>query len=291
MVLGKLFPFIFFLFLNSGNFSVVEQAEEFYRRGLDRMENKEYLKAIGDFTHAISLKPDYADAYYQRAMAKFHFGKEKDFFNAELCYDLMAAIKFGNEEAIATLNEIGKKECQSIKTAFTDPDMTFCLDVNSSQLRLAPSGLPSLQVLSQLNLWNNKLETFDLDPEDHPYLVHLNLGSNELASLGNGVVNLPFLYELNLSKNKLEELPANLAKLQKLAFLNLRNNNLTLLPASMGELKSLHTLDISLNFLETLPKEIGALTQLKYLILTGNPINAQEMARIKKALPNTEITF
>jgi tetratricopeptide (TPR) repeat protein len=41
-------------------------AEEYYNRGLSRVSSRSYDLAIADFTQAIALQADYADAYYQR---------------------------------------------------------------------------------------------------------------------------------------------------------------------------------------------------------------------------------
>ncbi|MDW8288339.1 MAG: hypothetical protein RMJ89_09725, partial [Flammeovirgaceae bacterium] len=60
---------------------VEKTAEEYFNDGLNNMKKKDYLKAIGDFTHAISLNPQYAEAYYQRAIAKDLFGQQIGFFN------------------------------------------------------------------------------------------------------------------------------------------------------------------------------------------------------------------
>src|SRR5712672_1354766 len=42
----------------------------YYNRGLAYFRQGQYESAIGDFSEAIRLKPDNADAYYQRATAK-----------------------------------------------------------------------------------------------------------------------------------------------------------------------------------------------------------------------------
>ncbi len=46
-----------------------ECADFYYHRGLNHAKNGELELAIADYTKAIELKPDYADAYYNRGGA------------------------------------------------------------------------------------------------------------------------------------------------------------------------------------------------------------------------------
>ena len=52
-----------------------ECAEAYYNRGLDHSKNGELDKAIQNYTKAIELKPNYADAYYRRSKAWLHLGE------------------------------------------------------------------------------------------------------------------------------------------------------------------------------------------------------------------------
>jgi tetratricopeptide (TPR) repeat protein len=48
-----------------------QNAESFYREGVVKLDKKDYRGAVSDFTKAIQLKPNYADAYYDRGRANF----------------------------------------------------------------------------------------------------------------------------------------------------------------------------------------------------------------------------
>ena len=48
----------------------------YYCRGYVYDDMREYLKAIEDYSKAISLKPDYAKAYYNRAAAYKSLGND-----------------------------------------------------------------------------------------------------------------------------------------------------------------------------------------------------------------------
>ena len=55
---------------------------------LENLKKKDYISAIGNFTSAISIKDDFADAYFNRAVAKEEFAKQAGFENSEHCFDL-----------------------------------------------------------------------------------------------------------------------------------------------------------------------------------------------------------
>ena len=50
-------------------------AETYLYRGNDKYKSGDYKRAIVDYTQAIRLKPDYADAYYNRGIAKHDLGQ------------------------------------------------------------------------------------------------------------------------------------------------------------------------------------------------------------------------
>ena len=52
-----------------------ECAETYYNRGLAHSKEGELKLAIKDYSKAIELKPDYADAYYRRSKAWLHLGE------------------------------------------------------------------------------------------------------------------------------------------------------------------------------------------------------------------------
>jgi tetratricopeptide (TPR) repeat protein len=49
-----------------------EYAEAYYNRGLAKAIQQHYNEAIADYTTAIEINPKYADAYYNRGLTKFH---------------------------------------------------------------------------------------------------------------------------------------------------------------------------------------------------------------------------
>jgi Leucine-rich repeat (LRR) protein len=63
------------------------------------------------------------------------------------------------------------------------------------------------------------------------------------------------------------------------------------IPESIVKLKNLESLDLSDNKITSLPKSMKKLKKLKKLNLKGNTISAEEKERLKKELPNCEISF
>ncbi len=52
-----------------------ECAEAYYNHGVAHSKKGELKFAIEDYTKAIELKPDYADAYYRRSKVWLHLGE------------------------------------------------------------------------------------------------------------------------------------------------------------------------------------------------------------------------
>lgn len=52
-------------------------AEKYFNSGVENSKKNEIVLAIEDYTQAIELKPDYADAYYYRSKAWLQIGEEE----------------------------------------------------------------------------------------------------------------------------------------------------------------------------------------------------------------------
>jgi hypothetical protein len=112
----------------------------------------------------------------------------------------------------------------------------------------------------------------------------------------------------------IREIPKTISNLKNLEILRLNLNALTFLPQEISALQNLKILDITDNpemnnitnittltnleelylfgcNLDSLPSDIGQLKKLKHLGLTGNNLDSRELERIRKALPNCNITF
>jgi tetratricopeptide (TPR) repeat protein len=266
-------------------------AKNYYDTGLASLNQKDYIKAIGDFTNAISMNPKYGDAYYYRAYSKELLGKKMGFISTELCSDLIYSMVYGKAEASEKIGELCTGDCFNMESAFIEPEIVYCADFSSQVLTDIPDGVENLQYLIKLNMFNNKLVTLSQKWTHLTKLISLDLGSNRITLLPPVIGKLTELKELNLNKNLLATLPAEIGNLKNLKTLTLRQNGLKVLPANIGTLTELEDLDLALNMLTTLPAEIANLKKLKRLILVGNEISTKEQQRIKTLLPNTTIAF
>ena len=288
--LKKTFPFIL-IFLILSSFTMQPDAEYFFKSGHNNLTEKNYMKAIGDYTMAISLKPDYGIAYLERAQAKLNFAKKMGYFNNEYCFDLVQALLFGQKEAISLLEGSCDSECFGMEKAFVEPEIVFCADFSSRQITDLPNGSGELLNLTKLNLFNNKLTTISINFSKLKSLLILDLSSNKLEDLGPVIGVLQNLNELNLNKNELQSLPDHIGKLKNLQKLFIRSNKLTTLNSAIGQCEKLEHLDLSLNALTLLPSEIGQLKNLKILNLVGNTFDKKRQKYIVSLLPNTQIYF
>ncbi|MBO5642741.1 MAG: leucine-rich repeat domain-containing protein [Kiritimatiellae bacterium] len=151
-------------------------------------------------------------------------------------------------------------------------------------------------------------------PEVNRLAVYLNLDRNKLENV-DGINNLTKLKWLRLNSNKLSSLP-DLKALVELRRIYLKNNNFTAVPETLKDLPSLTDIELSgnpinevpewlaskrglenlsFNFtaIKKLPADISAWSSLKSLQLGDTPLgeDAEEMARIRAALPDVAIIF
>jgi Leucine-rich repeat (LRR) protein len=292
-VLKSVFTYSFFIFslIILSGFSQTKSAEEYYKEGVQKIKSKEYLGAIGDFTAAISLKKDYADAYLERANAKMLFAESKGFENLEYCSDLINAANFGSNNAKLLMHNNCTKQCMSIEMAFFEPELVFCADFSNKVLYDMPKGSNHLLNLVKLNLFNNKMVNIPPVLGKLTALTYLDFSSNRLVTLDNTICKLTFLRDLNLGKNQITTISENIGELKDLTHLYLQNNEIKTIPKTIGKLEHLEILDLSHNHIENLPQEIINCKKLKTLILVGNDFSAKEQNKIKSLLPGANVYF
>ena len=80
---------VLILFFSYDAFS--QTAKDYFERAYEKDENGDYYGAISDYTKAIELKPDYAEAYHNRSISKEEIGDLKG-----ACDDAKKAVNLGN---------------------------------------------------------------------------------------------------------------------------------------------------------------------------------------------------
>lgn len=274
------------------SFSQTPDAEAYYKNGVENINNNNFIGAIADFTNALSRKPDFGEAYYQRAIAKYKLAEAAGYESIELCMDLSQALNLGEEEAIPLIKKYCQNECYKMEMAFYQPEMVFCADFSSKILYDLPKdAYYKLVNLTKLNLFNNKFEEIPKSFIDLNLLVQLDMSSNRLTEVQPIIAQLSFLEELKLNKNYITHLPDEIGALSLLKNLQLKGNRIARIPNTLTQLSNLEYLDLSANQLKALPKDISNWKNMKTLLLMGNEFSKGEQKRIQQELPNTTIYF
>ena len=121
-------------------------------------------------------------------------------------------------------------------------------------------------------------------------MINLNADKGEpleLVKTHSG--DLTSLRMLLLRYHYLETIPEELLDLSNLEYLDLRFNKLSAIPTQLGGLKKLAVLDLSNNRINHIPDDISQLSGLKRIVLFGNSLSEEEIGKIRKLLPTTEI--
>lgn len=267
-----------------------KDAHSFYESGMAHLQNQNFVSAIADFTHAISINPSYREAYYQRAKAKLFLGEELKVTIKDIFHDLLKAKELGEVDAIKLLLKKAQMECYTIKARIKAQDEIFCLDYENANLTKMPNMPSKLYSLLSLHLNCNKIRSLGT-LNFLPNLLILNIANNQLSSLPISIGELPSLVELNASSNNIRSMPIEITKLKHLKALYLRDNELEGLPTNIDSLKSLEVLDLSLNKLKKIPISLFKIKGLKRLYLSGNELKEADIDTLRQQLPNTVVYF
>ncbi|MCS7005725.1 MAG: leucine-rich repeat domain-containing protein [Cytophagales bacterium] len=269
-----------------------QDAVQYFNNGLALLKAQNYVEAIKEFTQAISLDPDYAEAYYHRAITKDLLAQKEGMNNYELCYDLLKATMLGHRDASKMLVKKSQAQCYNIKNFRIDPEIVFCADFSSNVLNDLPPHAEELGMLMSLNLFNNRFTKLGKNiAENHPFLVYINLMSNQISEISPEIAQLELLTELNLSENQLQTIPTAVCRLKNLKVLILSSNKINSIPNELKNLTFLEVLDLSSNQLTNVPPVLCEMKHLKELMLTANHIDKKQIEQLQKTLSSTKIYF
>ena len=145
------------------------------------------------------------------------------------------------------------------------------------------------EVVDYLNLDRNQLTNVD-EVATLKGLKWLRLNDNRLSALPD-LKALTSLRRIYLKDNRFAAVPEQLKDLPELTDVDLSGNPVKEIPAWLAEKKGLKNLSFSRTQIKKLPDNIDAWKSLKSLQLGELSLSPEEMARIRKTLPDVAVVF
>jgi len=280
----------FLLILSSYQTAQADEHLTHYNKGLNNLSQKDYLNAISHFTLALAHKPDFAEAFYHRAMAKKDLAAKENLYTDEYCSDLISALSLGFQ---ASLSEI-KSHCtlawHTYESLHTNARDVYAIDLSGQDLAAHDlTAQINKPFIVGLNLRGTDYAYIDL--AEFKQLVILDISANGFLTLGEVFSKHEHLEELVAENNLLLKICPEIYGLSNLKKLDLSRNQIEKLDEQLTNWKNLEVLDLSFNRIRHVPAQISELTNLKTLNLAGNPISLVEIKKIKRLLPYTEVIY
>ena len=176
---------------------------------------------------------------------------------------------------------------------FNEPEPAYKSVPAENRVYLSDKGLKAVPAVNPkadyLNLDRNELTNVSA-VASLAELKWLRLNDNKLAALPDlkALVNLRRIY---LKGNRFTAVPETLKDLPALTDVDLSVNPIKEVPTWLAEKKGLKNLSFSRTMVTKLPENLDAWKSLQSLQLGDLSISPEEMARIRKALPNVAIVF
>ena len=181
----------------------------------------------------------------------------------------------------------------ALSGCFDEPTPAYKTVPAENRVYLSDKGLKDLPQVNAkadyLNLDRNQLEKVD-GVEKLTELKWLRLNGNKLTALPD-LKPLVALRRIYLKDNKFDKVPETLKDLPSLTDIELSGNPIKEIPIWLAEKKGLKNLSFSRTQVKKLPDDLGAWRGLQTLQLGELGLPAEEMARIRKALPDVAIVF
>ncbi|MCG9879382.1 MAG: leucine-rich repeat domain-containing protein [Bacteroidia bacterium] len=164
------------------------------------------------------------------------------------------------------------------------------LNLSKNQLQKLPSGIYKLKYLEKVDLSFNEIKEVNKLLEQGFYIKQIDVSFNEIENIAQ-INQLKNLVQAKFNNNKITEIPQEINQLKKVKVLDLSNNQLLYLPRTIIGLIKLEELNLENNQIGSMPPNLKRLRKLKTLNLGGNPLGDKEKERIRRELPEVEISF
>jgi Leucine-rich repeat (LRR) protein len=178
---------------------------------------------------------------------------------------------------------------------FNEPEPAYKTVPAGARVYLQDKGLKTAplpenpQIVDYINLDRNSLTNIDaLAALDG--LKWLRLNDNRLSSLPD-LGRLVKLRRIYLRNNRFESVPETLKNLPELTDIDLSGNPVSEVPEWLARKQGLKNLSFSATRLKSLPADLSAWKSLHSLQLGELSLSAEEMKRIRDALPDVAIVF
>lgn len=179
---------------------------------------------------------------------------------------------------------------------FNEPEPAYKTRPEGAEIRLQDRGLSRLEtkldpeIVVYVNLDRNEFSDFPEELLACTKIKWLRLNGNRLSSLPDlsGFKDLRRIY---LKNNRFSEVPPALEKPERLTDIDLSGNPISEVPDWLARKEGLENLSFSRTRIEKLPENLDAWRGLHSLQLGDLSLPAEEMARIRKALPGVAIVF
>ena len=179
---------------------------------------------------------------------------------------------------------------------FDEPEPAYKSVPEGARIYLKEQGLADLKgqsfdasKIDYLNLDRNALTNVD-EVASLSGLKWLRLNSNQLSALP-PLGELKSLRRIYLRDNRFNEVPETLKDLPSLTDIDLSGNPVSEIPEWLAKKEGLEFLSFSRTKITKLPDDLSAWRRLKALQLGDLQMAPDEMARIRKSLPDVAIVF